>query len=82
MGPVERGLHAEEIGELTKMNADFDLQVRVSLQKQWGFGDWFRSIPIIHAASPSAAFSDGVTFPSLVAHSPTKIFGPFRSYLS
>src|SRR5207253_9622139 len=45
---IERPL-TKAIGELTKMNADFDLQVRMSMQKQWGFGDYVRSIPIIDA---------------------------------
>jgi mono/diheme cytochrome c family protein len=43
---IERPL-TKAMGELTKMNADFDLQVRLSMQKQWGFSDWFRSIPVI-----------------------------------
>ena len=36
------------------------------------------SMPVIHEASPSAPARLGVGWPTRVAHSPTKIFGPVR----
>ena len=43
----------------------------------------FRSMPVIHAASPSAPARFGVGEPTRVAHSPTKILLlSVREYLS
>jgi len=35
------------IGEMKKLLDDFDRQVTLALKKQWGAGDWFRSLPVI-----------------------------------
>jgi cytochrome c2 len=60
---IERPL-TKALGELTKMKADFDLQMRMSLQKQWGFSDYFRSIPIIDAFAAPVKIHQ-ITLPEL-----------------
>src|SRR5207253_7036616 len=42
------------IGELKKLLDDFDRQVNLAVKKQWGVGDYIRSIPVIEGfASPT-----------------------------
>jgi mono/diheme cytochrome c family protein len=45
---LDRRVNEAEV-RLKKINEGFDLQVRTALQKQWGFGDTFRALPIIDA---------------------------------
>jgi cytochrome c2 len=41
------------LGQLKKVTDRFDGQVNTAIQKQWGFGDWARNLPVIDAfASP------------------------------
>lgn len=49
---IERPL-TEASSHLKKLNDRFDTQVKVAVNKRWGFGDWLRSQPIIDGfASP------------------------------
>jgi mono/diheme cytochrome c family protein len=43
---LERPL-TEAIGNLKKTLDDFDRQVNLATKKQWGVGDWIRSLPVI-----------------------------------
>ncbi|MBI1830080.1 MAG: c-type cytochrome, partial [Planctomycetes bacterium] len=36
------------VAEFKKVNDRFDSQVRLALNKQWGWGDWFRTQPVIN----------------------------------
>lgn len=50
---LESGL-ARARTELTEVTGDLLRKVRTALKKQWGWGDWFRSLPILDAfASPT-----------------------------
>jgi mono/diheme cytochrome c family protein len=45
---------SEAEDDLKKMTGVFDRYAKTTVQKQWGFGDWFRSLPIIDGfASPT-----------------------------
>jgi cytochrome c2 len=51
-GVVDRTVKAED--ELKKLMADFDRFAKLTAQKRWGAGDWFRQLPVIDAfASPT-----------------------------
>ena len=47
-GPLTRAL-----GLLKKTNDRFDTQIKLAMKKTWGWGDWFRALPVIDGfASP------------------------------
>jgi mono/diheme cytochrome c family protein len=37
----------EALAKLKQVTDKFDAQIKTAVKKQWGFGDWFRSLPII-----------------------------------
>lgn len=45
--PLERVNQAQN--ELKQLTAEFDRYAKVTAQKRWKFGDWFRSLPILDA---------------------------------
>lgn len=47
-GPVTKAT-----AEFKKVNDKLDAQIKLAINKQWGWGDWFRSLPVIDGfASP------------------------------
>ncbi|MFN4259370.1 MAG: c-type cytochrome [Gemmataceae bacterium] len=50
---IEKEL-TDAVDELNKLNAAFDLAAKNAIDKSWGWGDWFRALPVIDGfASPT-----------------------------
>lgn len=43
----------DALSELKKVNDRFDAQVKAAVAKQWRFGDWVRTVPILEGFAPA-----------------------------
>jgi cbb3-type cytochrome oxidase cytochrome c subunit/cytochrome c551/c552 len=41
------GAYTKAVAELKKVNDRFDAQMKIAMTRQWGWGDWIRSLPIL-----------------------------------